>query len=143
MKRSILYYLAGILTGIVLMMLFAGQPAKSNQEEGNSPAEQKETEGLTLFDEPAEALETSRFEVFQVLDKGLALARCENSFHLTPPLFDGPTVLLVDDEKYYYDGQVVSVPQGSEAQHVGIYHYATSFKKMTIPVVRIAPRPTM
>ena len=118
--KNILIYIAGVLTGIVLTILMAVLLTSSNSV--NIPIE--EQQGVTLFDEPGDSVDAKRFKVFQVIDTGMALAASEElalnigDENLQPlfdtllhSLFQGPVVLLINDEgKLYYDDQIVEVP---------------------------------
>ena len=52
--------------------------------------------------------------------------------------FTGAVYLLTnEDGKYYYDEEVVRVPEGKVARQVGIYQYQTTsdFEK-TVPIIQ-------
>lgn len=137
MKKNILFYFAGILTGIILTILIAFLFAKSNMENENGTTIE-EYPGITIFDKPAGTLDTSRFEVFQVIKESMALARCKERQIGDNELFTGPIVLLIDENKHYYDDEIIDVPQGKQAQHVGTFQYQTNRGiDKTVPVIRI------
>ena len=145
--KNILIYIAGVLTGIVLTILMAVLLTSSNSV--NIPIE--EQQGVTLFDEPGDSVDAKRFKVFQVIDTGMALAASEElalnigDDNLQPlfdtllhSLFQGPVVLLINDEgKLYYDDQIVEVPQGRSARQVGVYQYSTESGYKTVPIIKI------
>ena len=102
--------------------------------------------GITIFDESTDTLETTRFKVFQVIGKGMALAHCgeENkkyndlSDNSDLHFFRGAIVLLIDNEKYYYDDEIINVQEGKQARHIGIFQYKTnSGETKTVPIVKI------
>lgn len=139
MIKNIVLYLAGLLTGIVLMLLLAALSARNSvQNNENENTSIEEYPGITIFDQPADTIQFSRFEVSQVLREGMALARCRERQLADIDLFTGPEVLLIDENKYYYDGEIVDVPQGMQALHVGVYQYQTNRGvTKTVPVIRI------
>lgn len=103
--------------------------------------------GITLFDEPSDTLEVTRFKVFRVIGKGMALAHCgeENKYkdsYLSDNsdllFFRGPIVLLIDDEKYYYDDEIINLQEGQLAKHIGIFQYKANLgEAKTVPIVEI------
>ena len=137
--KNILIYIAGVLTGIVLTILMAVLLTSSNSV--NIPIE--EQQGVTLFDEPGDSVDAKRFKVFQVIDTELALNIGDENLQplfdtLLHSLFQGPVVLLINDEgKLYYDDQIVEVPQGRSARQVGVYQYSTESGYKTVPIIKI------
>ena len=91
-----------------------------------------EINGLTVFDKDGKCFHTNSLEVFQALGKGAALA----SIGKFP---NGTLVLLLDEnDKSFYDGEVVSVPKDKCAKQVGTYQYETNSKMVkTVPAVEI------
>ena len=137
MKKNILFYFAGILTGIALTLLAAILFAKSNMENENGTTIE-EYPGITIFDKPAGTLDSSRFEIFQVIKNSMALARCKEKQIGDNELFTGPIVLLIDENEHYYDDEKIDVPQGKQALHVGTFQYQTNRGiDKTVPVIRI------
>ena len=137
MKKNILFYFAGILTGIILTILIAFLFAKSNMENENGTTIE-EYPGITIFDKPAGTLDTSRFEVFQVIKDNMALARCYKPETNALIIETGPIVLLIDENKHYYDDEMIDVPQSKQALHVGTFQYQTNIGiDKTVPVIRI------
>ena len=106
MIKNFVLYFAGLLTGIVLTLLIAVLFARNSEQGENSSI--KEYPGITIFDQPADTLEFSRFEVFQVLREGMALANCKEK-QIGIIDFTGPVVLLIDENKYYYDDEYAAM----------------------------------
>ena len=122
----------GVLTGVVLTLLFAFIFSASRA--GGD-------DGTTWFEKPGDVIDVKAFKVFQVLDEDAALVRGQshNDLNLGVELFKGAVYLLTnEDGKYYYDDEVVRVPEGKVAIQVGIYRYQTKseFGK-TVPIIQI------
>ena len=128
MKKWLIFG-GGVLTGRVLTFLFFLAVAAFQRHGGN---------GVTYFEKPGEKIEGKSFEVFQVqvLEPGAALVRDQSDLS---DLYLGPVYLITNDEgKYYYNGEVVKVPDGKVVRQVGIYKYPTKndFEK-TVPIIQI------
>lgn len=54
-------------------------------------------------------------------------------------MYTGAVYLLTnEDGKYYYDDEVVRVPEGKVARQVGIYRYQTESKfEKAVPIIQI------
>lgn len=117
-----LIYLLGIITGIILTFVFAFCVNLSNSSG---------IIGLEVFEEPGEYMEYSRFEVFQVVQSGCALADADDTF--------GTTVFIIPNEnQQFYDGQKIVLKNDQCAQRVGTYKYDTKMGvEKTVPAVRI------
>lgn len=123
--KKFLIYIAGIATGVILTFLVLFIIALAKNE--TAPIEEKA--GITMFDEPGDNVRAEKFRVFQVIDKGAALADMDMS---------GPVVLLINNEgKFYYDDEIIQVPKGHSARQVGIYEYSTKMGYKTVPVIKI------
>lgn len=127
--KTVLIYLAGFISGIVfvfVMALFVNKASADNT-----------VEGLTVFEQPADVIPSSSFEVFQVVQNGNALARMgERKSYGTGYTYYGMVVLLLADENtHYYDDQIVNVPKGKCAMQIGTYQYETKDGYKTVPVV--------
>jgi hypothetical protein len=84
-------------------------------------------------------IEVDAFEVFQVLSEDAALVHGKSREYSSREIFTGAVYLLTnEDDKYYYDDEVVRVPEGKIARQVGIYRYQTKseFGK-TVPIIQI------
>ena len=122
----------GVITGIVLTfivtIIYAANQPKNELESDN---------GMTLFDTPGEIIDEESFDVFQVIEENAALVRGKGisggELHI------GIVYLLINDEgKYYYDDEIVKVPNGKIVRQMGVYRYLTKdeFEK-TVPIVKI------
>ena len=116
-----LIFWGGVVTGVVLTFLFAFFFSTSNSNSND---------GITWFEKPGDVIDVKSFTVFQVLDKDAALVN---------GAFTGIVYLLTnEDGKYYYDDELIEVPEGKVARQVGIYQYQTESKfEKTVPIIQI------
>ena len=129
-----LIYLAGIVTGVIITILFAYIFASRNSS-GNDIAD----DNLTMFDKPGEKVESDAFKVFQVIADDAALVMGKNTEIGDIEIFKEPVFLLInDDNKYYYDDEIVRVPEGKVARQIGIHRYETKSNiEKTVPIIQI------
>lgn len=127
--KNVLIYLAGFISGVVFLIVIALFVSRTSAD--------NKVEGLTVFEQPAEVISSSSFEVFQVVQNGNALARMgERKSYGTGYNYYGMVVLLLADENtHYYDDQIVNVPKGKCAMQIGTYQYETKDGYKTVPVV--------
>ena len=119
-----LIFIGGVVTGMVLTFVFA-LIFYLNHSDLN--------DRTTWFEEPGDVIDVEAFEVFQVLSDDAALVRDQSYRYL------GTVYLLTNDEgKYYYDDEVVKVPDGKVVRQIGLYQYQTKseFNK-TVPIIQI------
>lgn len=124
--KTILIYLSGLFTGIVLSVAFVfitlWQTASSQYDK------------IVIFDKPQQELKEKVFDVFQVLPNGNALANSE-------PRIDSPSIValfLANEKMPYYDAQRITVPSGKRIVQIGIYKYYTEKGiEKTVPVLEI------
>lgn len=124
--KSILIYVSGIVTGIILTFAFLNFLASKNTNGDYS-------DNIVLFEKPQQKLNVKSFEIMQVLPNGNALATVKDLSDL------GMVVLfLANNEKSYYDDQKINVPSDKCVMQIGTYKYntASDFEK-TVPVIRI------
>lgn len=126
--KFILTYVAGIVTGFVLLVVVGFFMAKSQATSASN-------DDVEMFEKPRGIVPGKVFEVMQVLPDGSALATVDD--------FDsgnmGTIVLFVGDENTsYYDSQKINVPKGKVVRQVGTYSYMARNKMYkTVPVVEI------
>lgn len=124
--KTILIYLSGLFTGIVLSVAFVfitlWQTASSQYDK------------IVIFDKPQQELKEKVFDVFQVLPNGNALANSE-------PRMDSPSIValfLANEKMPFYDAQRITVPSGKRIVQIGIYKYYTDKGiEKTVPVLEI------
>lgn len=106
--KFILTYVAGIVTGIVLLFVVGFFMAKSQATSASN-------DDVVMFEKPRGIVPGKVFEVMQVLPDGSALATVDDfeSGNL------GTIVLFVGDESTsYYDSQKINVPEGKVVKQV-------------------------
>ncbi len=129
MKKWLIFG-GGVLTGVVLTFLFV-YIFSSSRSSGE--------DGATWFEKPGDVIEVKAFKVFQVLGEDAALVNGQSHEDWDIEIFTGAVYLLTnEDGKFYYDDEVVRVPEGKVARQVGIYRYQTQseFGK-TVPIIQI------
>ena len=133
-----LIFIGGILTGIVLTVvlgLVLSSISKDKTPTENETEISDQPDGVTIFDEPGEIMNSKSYKVFQVVfDNGaLVNEELENDIYL------GTVFLLINDEdKYYYDDEIIKVPQGKVVRQIGIYKYPTKRDIIkTVPIIKI------
>lgn len=89
---------------------------------------------VVMFEKPRGIVPGTTFRVMEVLSNGNALAMgCEEE--------NGnciPEVLFIGDKSMpYYDGQMISVPNGKVAKQMGTLRYGARGNVKTVPIVKI------
>ena len=122
--KKVLIFIAGVVTGAILMLVI-----------GNSSNGESSNNGMTFFEKEGDCISENNFEVFQVLDSGDALANEIDELSISTGLM---VLFLCDEGKSYYDDQVIKVPEGKCAKQIGTFKYSTKagFDK-TVPIVSI------
>lgn len=117
-------FIVGVITGIVLTVLFATVSYVSSTSSNS---------GLNMFEEPGECLiSRSSLKIFQVLEPTAALAMIKDDFS------SGAYLLVNNEGKSYYDDQVIKLPTGKCFKQIGTYQYPTKDDRLkTVPVVQI------
>ena len=135
MIKNIILFVGGLIIGFLLGFLYMKSVSAevTKQEDSQSTKTEKievvkPNEDLTLFDEPGDVVEDTKFKVFQALDKGVALASGSKNYMTT--------YLLIVEGKYFYDNEVVKTPQNKLPVQVGVFKYdSNGGTKRTVPVV--------
>lgn len=122
--KKIWVFIVGVITGIVLTVLFATVSYVSSTSSNS---------GLNMFEEPGECLiSRSSLKIFQVLEPTAALAMIKDDFS------SGAYLLVNNEGKSYYDDQVIKLPTGKCFKQIGTYQYPTKDDRLkTVPVVQI------
>lgn len=134
MKKWVVFLL-GLISGVVLTLVTMVILAMGANTNANN-------NGVTFFDKPGECLNAKAFEVMQVVDNNHALAHeVEWNDVLERYVQTGLGLLVLvtnDNGEYYYDNQIIEVPQGMCMRQVGIYRYQTRMDmEKTVPIVKL------
>ena len=123
--KSILIYMGGIVTGIILTFVFFFLIALS-----------KSDKDIVLFENPQQEIKAKLFEVIQVLPDGSALATVEDRSN-----FGMVVMFLADKGASYYDDQKIEVPSDKRVIQIGTYKYTTRNEiEKTVPIIEISDR---
>lgn len=140
MKRGLVFFL-GMFLGVLLTVGVFCLIGISNMTGDTESIALYGDPGISLFDEPGDALNVKSFKVFQVLSNGTALAQSTNKTDVRYPNLEygDPVVFFLPVEGItYYDDLILEVPAGKVVRQIGIYRYKTKdeFVK-TVPIVQI------
>ena len=125
--KNLLFFIGGLLSGIVLTIaaiLFLGFIQRNTLI------------GATYFDQPGDIIDCNSFETFQVLNPTSALVTEHSEYGFNSSL---TVYLLVNDEnKYYYDDEVIDIPSDKVVRQIGVYKYSTKQEtEKTVPIIKI------
>lgn len=124
--KSVLIYIGGIVTGIILTFVILLFVAKSNSDNPSN-------DNMIIFEQPQQKIDAKSFEVMQVLPDGNALATVESNEN-----FGMIVMLLANKNATYYDNQKIEVPTGKYARQIGTYRYMTRNNiEKTVPIIDI------
>lgn len=127
--KFILIYVAGIVTGCVLLFVI-GCIINTENSSSSSPEDD-----IVMFDNPRNTVPGKAFRVMQVLPDGNALASVDNVYDDN---FGVVVLFLGDESTSYYDDQKIEIPKGKVAKQIGNYSYMSRMKiEKTVPVVKI------
>ena len=126
--KFILTYVAGIVTGIVLLFVVGFFMAKSQATSASN-------DDVVMFEKPRDIVPGKVFEVMQVLPDGSALAMVAD---VRSDNWGTVVFFACDESTSYYDSQKINVPKGKVVKQVGTYSYMTQNEMYkTVPVVEI------
>ena len=130
--KNLMIYLGGIITGILIVLLFA-EVSSSTESKTNESRDILAENGVVLFEQPGDMILTKPLKILQVLSKGVALAKEYSEEFLSDEL----VVLLLSKDEYFYDDQKIELSKEKCFKQVGVYSYETNggFLK-TVPVVK-------
>lgn len=119
--KSILIYVGGIFTGIIIMCVLSLCVAKHNADGG-----------LVIFEQPGQKIVVEKLRIIQVLSNESALATSTDLSVNYGTVF----LLLPKDGVSYYDDQKITVPSGKFARQIGTYRYMSKNDvEKTVPVI--------
>lgn len=132
--KNIWVFLSGMVVG--MMVLFG-----ISNFFGNSSRPIESKNGINMFPEKGDCISDKQFQVFQVLDNGVALANEFSDKIGDSEFYSGITVLFVCKTKYYYDKEVIKVPDGKCVRQIGVYTYeAKNGNNKTVPIVEVSDK---
>ena len=122
--KKIWVFILGIITGIILTVLFAVIMSNSSNN------------GVTMFDQPGDCVGNKSARVFQVIGTDAALVNEVQKMQYTgTEMYTGKTMLITNREgKTYYDDQIIKAPKCF--RQIGIFKYQSrNGMDNTVPVV--------
>lgn len=126
--KKFLIFLAGFISGTVFLLVVFVFLANGGDSSTSIT-------GLTMFEQPAEIIDSPSFKVIQVVSGGNALA---NAYREDVDMHLGMVVLFLTDENtHYYDDQVIELSNNKCVRQVGTYQYETKMGYKTVPAVMI------
>ena len=132
--KFVLTYVAGIVTGIILVFAFSFYVTMNHN---NSDA--SDDAGVELFNNPKQEIKAEEFKVMQVLPNGSALAAYDKIDHDDDAPEYGTVVLFqASGVTSFYDDQIITLPKGKHFRQIGTYRYETrNGVEKTVPVIGI------
>ena len=125
MKKGVVYVL-GIITGVVLTILFSLLLADGGRNRG-----------VSYYDEPGETLSFRSVTAFQALSPGEALVRETGYSGINDQIY----LLQVKEKRAFYDGETIKAPTGTIFRVIGVYSYETNGgMHRTVPVITTMDR---
>ena len=125
--KKLLIFIGGFVAGILATLLFA-YVYISNANENN---------GIVMFDKPGKIITENQLKVIQVLDQGVALANEYNGEYS----IGGLTVLLIMEDEYFYDDQIIELNSNQCFKQNGVYTYMNKMgNEMTVPIVSLSDK---
>lgn len=125
--KKVLIFIGGFVIGILATLLFAYVNI-SNANENN---------GIVMFDKPGKIITENQLKVIQVLDQGVALANEYNGEYS----IGGLTVLLIMEDEYFYDDQIIELNSNQCFKQNGVYTYMNKMgNEMTVPIVSLSDK---
>lgn len=135
MKKWMIFVF-GVIVGIIIMGFIDILKISSNEPVSNeTEIVDEKDDGVTMFEEPGEIFEEKNFHVFQVVAKNAALVKAMTT---ELDLFGTVFALYNREGKYYYDDEIIKVPQGKVARQIGVYQYPNrDGMTKTVPIIEI------
>lgn len=129
--RSWFFFIGGFLAGAIFMAFLFANTLSNDDSEHNFDLN-SELPGAVWFESPSEKVNIKSFKVFQVLRKDMALVE-ENNKSLNNITY----LLTNDDNKYYYDDEIINIPKNQIVRQIGIFQYESRLGQKTVPIITI------
>lgn len=113
-------------------MAFLFANTLSNDDSEHNLDLNSELPGAVWFESPSEKVNIKSFKVFQVIRKNMALVK-ENNKSLNNITY----LLTNDDNKYYYDDEIINIPKNQIVRQIGIFQYESRLGQKTVPIITI------
>lgn len=128
--KNLLIYILGIFTGLVIIF-FIGLNG-SNKTAIDNPYNLK---GLVMLEDEGECITNKSLKVFQTINTNKALVEPITNGNIN----NNDLFLLVNNNnKIYYDGEIIKIPSKKCAKQIGVFSYETKSEDWkTVPVVII------
>lgn len=126
--KFILTYVGGVVTGIILVVVFALIVNSTQQGQANAI-----NRDVVLFEKPHQVVNARTLKVMQVLPDGSALATVD----IMEDNGGMVVMFLAKDGASYFDDQKISVPSGKCLRQIGNFTYECKMGMKTVPVVEI------
>ena len=126
-----LVFLLGFIVGIVFTFVIALVISSHSNANNN---------GMTFFEQPGECLSRESFKVMQVIGNNHALAQgiMFDPFSVQWEITSLVVLITNDNGEYYYDDQIIHVPEGQCMRQIGIYKYPSKAGvEKTVPIVKL------
>lgn len=131
-----LYFIGGVLVGIIFVLVFFYIIGTYNTTESRAEQTEVQTDNSNpkWFDAPGDEIKEKSFKVMQVLEDHAALVFGNGEESYMNTLY-----LIVNKEgKFYYDQEIIDVPSDKVVKQVGIYRYETRQGiGKTVPLIMI------
>lgn len=138
MKKNWIYFIRGIVVGIILSLVFFYILGTyyTPESRAEQPEVQTENSNPKWFDSPGDEIKESSYQVMQVLEDNAALVKGKGDSNY---IYNGAIYLIVNrDGKFYYDEEIIDVPSGKVVKQCGIYRYETRQGiEKTVPLIMI------
>lgn len=103
---------------------------------------QSQESPIVFFDEPGEVTNFKGFKILQPLAKSYALAHTLSDEQYN--WYHGPVVLLHQEDKYFYDEEIIKTPEKSVERQIGVYRYETRQGiQKTVPIIEFEDKKSL
>ncbi len=122
-----LVFLLGVLTGIFVSVIsvYTLHRLQISSDDDN----------IKIFEKVGDVIDIESFRVIQVIGDGFALVHGKEGHDVS---FGTVFLITNDEDKYYYDNEIINVPYDKEVRQIGIYKYPTKNDDIkTVPIIMI------